>query len=402
MRIAINTLGMKRKLHGVGNYIKNLVCALSKADRENQYLIFASSENVGHLKELGENFRIELAPNNPVLRVAWEQTILPLKLKLGKIDVYHGPAFAAPLLKTCSQVVSIHDMTVHLFPEQHSLHTRWYLRALVPAILRASDGIITVSESAKADILKFGKVKDDNVCVIPLGVEERFRQIRDERSLSMIRKKYSLEREFILFVGMIEPRKNLENLVDAFLTDSLPQLCDLVLAGSFGWGYSELLQKIGASNNKGCIRMPGYVDDTDLPALYSAATAFVYPSFYEGFGLPILEAMACGTPVITSSVSSLPEVAGDAALLVDPTDAKALASALQRIVKDGSLRQDLSRRGRQRSSLFTWHQSAEKTLAVYRRAATADTLGNDSELVGNRSDKETKLEEDLPVVRNSR
>ena len=170
MRIAINTLGMKRKLHGVGNYIKNLVCALSEADRENQYLVFASSENVGHLKELGENFRIELAPNNPVLRVAWEQAILPLKLKHGKIDVYHGPAFAAPLLKTCSHVVSIHDMTVHLFPEQHSLHTRWYLRALVPAMLRASDGIITVSESAKADILKFGKVKDDNVYVIPLGV----------------------------------------------------------------------------------------------------------------------------------------------------------------------------------------------------------------------------------------
>lgn len=381
MRIAINTLGMKGKLHGVGNYIKNLVRALSKLDSHNQYVLFASSENVRHLEGLGENFRIELAPNNRALRVAWEQTLLPLKLKEHKVDVYHGPAFAAPLWKTCPQVVSIHDMTVHLFPERHSVHTRWYLRYLVPAMLKASDGVITVSESAKADILNFGKVKNDKICVIPLGVDEKFRQIRDERSLAMIRKKYGLERDFLLFVGMIEPRKNLENLVDAFLADFLPQQCDLVLAGSLGWGYSELLQKIAASNNKDCIRTPGYVDDTDLPALYSAAAAFVYPSFYEGFGLPILEAMACGTPVITSSVSSLPEVAGDAALLVDPSDAKALASALQRIVKDSSLRQDLSRRGRQRSSLFTWDQSAEKTLAVYRRVAAAGTLGKDSELV---------------------
>lgn len=377
------------------------MCALSKLDSHNQYFLFGSSENVGHLEGLGENFCIELAPSNPALRVVWEQMILPLKLKQHKIDVYHGPAFASPLLKTCPQVVSIHDMTVHLFPEQHSVHTRWYLRVLLPAMLRANDAVITVSESAKADILKFGKVKADQVCVIPLGVEERFQQIQDELRLSIVREKYALEKDFILFVGMIEPRKNLGNLVDAFLMDSLPQFCDLVLAGSLGWGYSELLRKIGASSDKRSIRMPGYVDHADLPALYSAATAFVYPSFYEGFGLPILEAMACGTPVITSSISSLPEVAGDAAILVDPTDAKALASALQRIVKDSSLRQDLSRRGRQRASLFTWQQSAEKTLAVYGRAARADTFSNQGEVLANRSRKQTKLEGDLPVVRNS-
>jgi glycosyltransferase involved in cell wall biosynthesis len=401
MRIAINTLGMKGKLHGVGNYIKNLVCALSKLDSHNQYFLFASSENVRHLEGLGENFCIELAPNNRALRVVWEQTLLPLKLKQHKVDVYHGPAFAAPLLKTCPQVVSIHDMTVHLLPEQHSLHTRWYLRTLLPAMLRASDVVITVSESAKADILKFEKLNGDKVCVIPLGVEERFQPIRDECRLSMIRKKYGLERDFILFVGMIEPRKNLENLVDTFLRDSLPQTCDLVLAGSLGWGYSQLLGKIGTANDKGSIRMLGYVDDTDLPALYNAATAFVYPSFYEGFGLPILEAMACGTPVITSSVSSLPEVAGDAALLVDPADAKALAFALRRIVKDSSLRQDLSRRGQQRSGLFTWQQSAEKTLAVYGRIARADTFNNDRDVLGNRSRNQTKVEGDLPVVPSS-
>ena len=227
------------------------------------------------------------------------------------------------------------------------------------------------------------------------------RRRRSPIGLSIVREKYALEKDFILFVGMIEPRKNLGNLVDAFLMDSLPQFCDLVLAGSLGWGYSELLRKIGASSDKRSIRMPGYVDHADLPALYSAATAFVYPSFYEGFGLPILEAMACGTPVITSSISSLPEVAGDAAILVDPTDAKALASALQRIVKDSSLRQDLSRRGRQRASLFTWQQSAEKTLAVYGRAARADTFSNQGEVLANRSRKQTKLEGDLPVVRNS-
>lgn len=369
MRIAINALGMKRRLHGVGNYIKNLVWGLSKIDSENEYLIFGSSENACHLEGLGRNFHIEMAPNRPALRVIWEQTILPLKLKKERIDLYHGPAFAAPLIKTCAQVVSIHDMSFHLVPEQHSLHTRLYLRVIVPSMLKNSDGMIAVSEHTKSDILCIGGIEGQRVAVIPLGVEERFVPIRDEAQVAKVREKYKLPREFILFVGMIEPRKNLENLVDAYFKTSLSDRCDLVLAGSLGWGYSGLLQKIEATDNRGSIRLPGYVDDADLPTLYSAATVFAYPSQYEGFGLPVLEAMACEAPVITSSVSSLPEVAGDAAVMVDPDDVDALASNLRSLVEDRGLRERLSRHGRERAKRFTWSNAAQKTLAVYEQVS---------------------------------
>jgi glycosyltransferase involved in cell wall biosynthesis len=369
MRIAINALAMKRELHGVGNYIRNLVWAFSRVDSENEYFIFGSSENLCHLEGLRRQFHIELAPNNPVLRVAWEQTVLPLRLSRIRADVYHGPAFVAPLMKTCGQVVTIHDMTSRLVPERHPLHRRLYMRAMIPAAIRRSDRVIADSESTKRDILDFEWAEEERICVVHLGVDGRFERVRDRKNLAEIREKYRLPREFILFVGAIEPRKNVETLVDAYLADSLSDRFDLVLAGSLGWGYSGLMQKLAVSRVKGCIRMPGYIDDTDLPSLYTAAAAFVYPSLCEGFGLPVLEAMACGAPVITSCVSSLPEVAGEAAILVDPTDMGALASALQRVLKDRELQEELSRRGQERAKLFTWDQTAKKTLEVYRQVA---------------------------------
>jgi glycosyltransferase involved in cell wall biosynthesis len=207
------------------------------------------------------------------------------------------------------------------------------------------------------------------ISVVHLGVEARFQPIREESQLTATRQKYGLPGKFVLFVGLIEPRKNLETLVDAYLADSLCEGFDLVLAGNLGWDYSRLLKKVAASGVRNRIHMPGYIDDADLPALYSMAAAFVYPSLYEGFGLPVLEAMACGAPVITSGVSSLPEVAGDAAILVDPRDCRAVAGALRMVLGDEELREDLSQRGRQRSQLFTWERTAGKTLDVYRAAA---------------------------------
>jgi len=242
---------------------------------------------------------------------------------------------------------------------------------MVQAAILRSDRVIAVSESTKRDILKIVRTDEKKVCVIHHGVDAQFQPITDEEKLARIREKYGLRRKFILFVGVIEPRKNLETLVDAYLADSLSGEFDLVLAGNLGWGYSTLMQKIANARAEDCIRMPGYIADGDLAALYSSATAFVYPSLYEGFGLPVLEAMACGIPVITSSFSSLPEIAGDAAILVDPHDRSALASALRKVLKDDRLRQDLSRRGRQQSQLFSWEQTARKTLKAYSRASGA-------------------------------
>ena len=369
MHIAINTLPMKRKLHGVGNYIKNLVWSLSRIDSVNEYLILGSHENLCHLSGLPGSFQVHSAPGAPVQRILWEQSVLPAVLKRKKIDLYHGPAFIAPLLKTCPQIVTIHDASFRLTPERHSLPRRVFYRHIVPSIMRASDGIIAVSRSAKSDLLDVARVPQEKISVIPLGVDTQFQPVHDPHRLEQLRYKYSLPRDFILYVGMIEPRKNLDTLVDAYLADSLSTRFDLVLAGGLGWNYSGLLQKIHASGAAHCIRLLGYIPDSDLPALYTAASAFAYPSLYEGFGLPVLEAMACGTPVVTSSVSSLPEVAGTAALLTDPHDHGALASALRALLSNHNLRAELSARGLQRARSFTWEQTARKTLALYNRVA---------------------------------
>jgi glycosyltransferase involved in cell wall biosynthesis len=369
MRIAINTLAMKRQLFGGGNYIKNLVTSLSKIDLENDYLIIASLENMIHLKHLGPRFHIELGPANRALRLPWEQTLLPFRLRQRQIDVYHGPAFVAPLLKTCGQVVSVHDMTFHLVPERHSLHKRIYFQAIIPAVIKNADHVIAVSESTRRDILDLIPVKEECISVTHLGVDNRFAAVLDKNKLSELRKRFNLSRDFILSVGVLEPRKNLSALVDAYQASSLPEQFDLAIVGSLGWGYSPLLRQIAHSPVREHIRMLGYVADEDLPALYTSAAVFAYPSLYEGFGLPPLEAMACGTPVITSAISSLPEIAGDAAILVDPNNVQELSFALRQVLQNQDLRKELSRRGIERARQFTWERMAEKTLEVYKHVA---------------------------------
>ena len=365
MRIAINTLATKRQLYGVGHYIKNLISSLSNIDDANEYFLFVSSENRCHFKDLKSNFRLVQAPSDRAMRLIWEQSVLPWTLKQKRVDVFHGPTFIAPLVKTCPQIVTIHDMTFHLTPKRHELHKRIYFGKMIPTMIQRSDLVIAISQSTKNDLLRFVKTREDKICVIHHGVEPRFQPVRDEEQLAKVRQKYDLPREFILFVGLIEPRKNLKALVDAYVSDSLPREFDLVLAGNLGWNYSGLRDKIAQSGAQNQIRMPGYIADADLPALYSMAATFVYPSLYEGFGLPVLEAMACGAPVITSSVSAMPEVAGDAAILVDPNCVRALADAMQSALKDCRLRHSLSKRGRERAQLFTWEQTARKTLEAY-------------------------------------
>jgi len=367
MRIAINALAMRRELYGVANYIRSLIQALSRVDSENEYLVIVPSESACHVQGLSERFYVEVGPGDPKRRIVWEQTVLPWKLKQNGIDVYHGPAFAAPLLKTCRQVVTVHDTTFRLTPKEHALRRRLYLGLMVPAMVRRCDRMIAVSNSTKADVLDLEGAREEKIEVVPLGVDERFAPMHCKKQLENVRKKYGLPDRFILFVGVIEPRKNLERLVEAYVASSVYHEFGLVLAGSLGWGYSNLLDKVNRVGIKERIHMPGYVADADLPTLYSAASAFVYPSLYEGFGLPVLEAMACGTPVITSCVSSLPEVAGRAAVLIDPQNTSEIASALCRVLSDRTFAGELSALGRERAKLFNWEQTARESLAVYER-----------------------------------
>ena len=380
MRIAINAMAMRPELYGVGNYIKHLVCGLAEIDSHNEYVIFVSEAAQHHFSGVGANMRFRHAPRNPAIRMLWEQSVLPWVLASSRIDVYHGPMFVAPLWKNSAQVVSVLDMTFHLTPERHKLHKVCYFRFMIPQMARRADRIIAISESTRKDFLRLTRTSAEKIETIHLGVEPGYRRISDPAELERVRSKYRLPQAFLLYLGLIEPRKNIDVLVEAYSqSPALQAGHDLVIAGNFGWDYKSTLRQIETSPARLKIHLPGYVDSADMPALYSLADVFVYPSRYEGFGLPVLEAMACGTPVVTSNASSMPEIVGADGLLVAPSDAPALRQALENIVADRHLHQSLAERGSRRAGSFSWQQVARKTLAVYEQAfALAHPLASGS------------------------
>ncbi|MGH9862837.1 MAG: glycosyltransferase family 4 protein [Candidatus Acidiferrales bacterium] len=370
MHIAINTLMVHRRLHGTATYVTNLVAALAQLDARHRYTLYVSDESAVHFQGLGPSFELVRCGLPRPLRVLWEQTFLPQDLRRRGVELFHGPGFVVPLAGACPRVTTIHDMTFFSLPEVHTFAKRRYFKALIPLCARASRLVITVSESTRQDLVRLVGVRPEKVKVIHLGKSEAFRPVADEATLSQIRKKYGLDRRFLLFVGMIEPRKNLETLVRAYAQlKDLHGDYSLVVAGPFGWKYGPLLRVVETLGLKNHVLFPGYVPEAELPALYSAAEVFVYPSLAEGFGLPVLEAMACGVPVITSNVSSLPGVVGEAALLVDARSVQQLATAMQRVLGEEMLRKDLRERGLRRAQLFTWEKTARETLEAYQQAA---------------------------------
>jgi glycosyltransferase involved in cell wall biosynthesis len=310
---------------------------------------------------------------NGLRNILWIQIVLPIRLFWLKADVLHAPSFFAPLLCPCPVVLTIYD-TLYLTQAQHYGDRLFLLYAklfIKPAIKRSSL-VSTLSQTSKTAILSTFDIPDQKVHVIYPGVSSRFRPTLDAVEIRRLREKYHIMSRFFLFVGALEPRKNLPCLLRAFYlflkTRQGSEHYQLVLAGPGGPALQELQQiahQLGISEH---VHWLGFVTDDDIPTLYSAAEAFVFPSLGEGFGLPIVEAMACGTPVVTSNVSCIPEIAGDATLLVDPTDAQALASAMEKIVLDDAVRRQLVRKGLVRAALFSWQRTAEETEQLYRLA----------------------------------
>lgn len=377
MRIALNILASGGSLSGMARYARNLIPSLAKVDERNEYVLYVSRDEALRYSGLGANFQLAPTVASRPLRIMWEQTGLPADLKQRRIDVFHGLSFVTPLVKTCRQVVTVHDMTFFLFPQYHGFIKRHYFRSLIPRCVRRADQVIADSESTKADIVRILGAEAEKIKVAYLGTDERFRPGKDAATSSRLRANYGLSRKVILFVGLIEPRKNLETLIRAYamLAGAARDSC-LVLAGPLGWGYQAVFQAVSECGVKDRVIFPGFVPEEELPGLYNLADVFVYPSLYEGFGLPVLEAMACGVPVITSNVSSMPEIAGGAALLVEPSDARGLACAIGRVLADQELRQRMSREGIERSSPFTWERTARETLAAYEAAAGQRTSGS--------------------------
>ncbi len=345
----------------MGIYTARLVEALVSVAPEDSVFLFAHQPIEGLPKGLPVRVITSPASN--------QHTFLQFKLpklliKYG-IDILHGPNFYLPLFGKTPSVVTVHDLSAQLFPEQHTFRHRLSQKFLGPSLKKAKK-IIAVSNATSSDIFRFFPRYRSKVVVVYNGVHPIFKPATPEEE-DEIFIRYNLPDNFLLYVGTLEPRKNVHRLVGAFAraSDRLPET-KLVIAGPEGWLYDEVFVRIRELNIVDEVIFIGYVPFEDLPALYSAARVFCYPSLYEGFGLPPLEAAACGTPVVSSDRSSIPEIMRDAALLVNPMDIEALAYAIVKAFSDENLRQELINKGYERAANFKWEECARKTLAIYK------------------------------------
>lgn len=380
MRIGIDATAVTNR-SGTGYYTQKLIEFLGRAESENRYVIFCPSGYAAHLEHAAmfdyPNFHvIELGTSGPASISLWRQFALPRQVKKLGIDLFHFPSFIASLRIDIPSVVTVHDLCFALFPEAFSILHRPYYRFIIPRSVRRCDGVIADSESTRNDILKHFKTANGGVRTIHLGVDPvRFYPVSDEAERARMRERYSLPENFILYVGTLEPRKNIPRLVRAFaygvVSKGLPH--HLVIAGRRGWMFDEIFREVRSLDLGGRVHFLGFVEASELSALYSMARALAYPSLYEGFGLPCLEAMSCGAPVITSNRSSLPELVGDCGLIVDPTSVDSIAGALNRICSDDELHRGLSERGTRRARRFSWLTTAKQTLEVYDRVIAEAT-----------------------------
>jgi glycosyltransferase involved in cell wall biosynthesis len=367
MRVAIDT----RKIHdfGIGTYIRNLLRQLARIDRDTEYVLLCREPDLGIAAQLGPNFRSVREPSpNYSLR---EQIHVPWVLRRERPDVYHAPHYVLPPAVRCRSVVTIHDCIHLMFPQYLPNKAAYaYARASMWAAARRSDRILTVSEASKRDILSLFNVKPEKIVVVYNAIDEHFSATPSEEHVARIRERYQLDHKFVLYVGNIKPHKNLVRLIEAFA--ELRRTHDdlkLLIIGDEISKLPALRRAVHRHKLHKYVRFLGYLKDDTLTVLYRLASVFVFPSLYEGFGLPPLEAMASGTPVVTSNVSSLPEVTGDAAVLVDPYDVDSIGDGMRRILDDPRLAEELRSKGLKRAREFSWERSVEKTQRVYREVA---------------------------------
>jgi len=312
----------------------------------------------------------------------WTHARLSREMRADPPDLLFVPSHVLPVIHPERSVVTVHDLGFHYYPEAHTLSQNLYLRWSTRYNARTARRVLADSIATRDDLLRYYRIPEDRIEVVYPGRDETLGPVRDPEVLQDVRARYGLRNPYLLYVGTLHPRKNLVRLVQAFaaLTNAMaagpadgsraepsaePQL---VLAGQKGWLYEDIFDQVRKLDLEDRVVFTGYMPDADLPALLSGAEAFVFPSLYEGFGLPVLEAMACGTPVICSDVSSLPEVAGEAALQVDPLDVGALAEAMHRLIADAGLRATLVERGYEQVQLFSWGRCASQVLRVLEEA----------------------------------
>jgi glycosyltransferase involved in cell wall biosynthesis len=313
------------------------------------------------------HLQVKIIPDLPVpARLLWEQMALPSLAKRLGIDLLHSLHYTMPLLYRGPSVVTLHDLTFFLFPQLHILPKRFFFRLFTRLSARRAAALAAVSEGTRQDAIRLLGVPPEKIFTTRLGVPPEFHPVSDPVSLEAARRRYGLPARFILFVGLLEPRKNLPMLLRAFagIAGRLPDT-RLVVVGRKGWMVDQALRLVNGLGLDGRVHFTGYVPREDLPLIFNLAEVFVYPSLYEGFGLPVLEALACGTPAITTDVSSMPEIVGEAGVLVPPGDEPRLAQALLDLLDDPGRRRTLSEAGPLRAAAFTWERTAAETVAIY-------------------------------------
>ena len=374
MRIAIDYTAAIKQSAGTANYVRKLVDAMLEQDSSNQYILLASGRPTrARPFPKADNVRgRSIFISDRYLNLIWYRWRLPLYATYfsGQVDIYHGPDFALPPIgKTLRKVVTVHDLAFLEHPEYVVPSLTTYLKKVVPEAVAAADVICTVSQEVSRTLVEHLQTPPEKLVVIPNGVSRYFKRVTDPVLLGATRHKFALKHPLVLGVGTLEPRKNHLGLIKAFYQAQKKKRgpAMLALAGGKGWLYEETLRLVEELHLEKKVRFLGQVSDLELVTLYSLADVFAFPSFFEGFGVPPLEAMACGAPVITSKTSSLPEVVGDAALLIDPHNSGELSDAITRILENKQLQEELRQKGYERIKLFTWPASAHKMLSVYQK-----------------------------------
>ncbi|MBI5816512.1 MAG: glycosyltransferase family 4 protein [Nitrospinae bacterium] len=371
MNIAIDIRTINKPRSGVGYYVTNLIQNLQEIDKNNHYCLISNNgeyENTFRSQSNFESHKTWVSNENHLIGDIWENVSLPLLLRKKGVNVFHGPAFMIPLLKGhVGTVVTIHDIVSFRMP--HTIPTKYalYMQLLIRTVTKRAEMVITVSEFNKRELVELLNVPEKKIKVVHHGVSPQFKPAVSGIDKGALKSRFGINNRYMLFVSNLEPRKNLVRLMQAYdkVRETLNGEYQLVICGKKGWLYKDILKTYEQLKGEGNIIITNYVNEADLLTLYQNADMFVFPTLYEGFGLPVLEAMACGAPVITSNVSSLPEIAGDAAELIDPLSVEAISGAMLKLAGSADLRRSMRENGLRQAAKFSWKETARRTLEVY-------------------------------------
>ena len=369
MHIAIDAHSVGAGLGGNETYATNLIEALAEIDSRNRYTLYVTKNDaIERFADRWPNFEVrQTLPHTPLVRIP---VTLSVELRRRPVDILHVQ-YTSPPLTPCPVINTIHDLSFEHLPETFKRRSWRQMRLTIRRSAQTAAHIITDSNFSRDDILRTYKLSPDRVTATPLAASTKFKPVEDFTEIGRVRQRYGIVGDYILTVGSIQPRKNLPRLIRAFAAlcreGNIRPLPTLVIVGKRGWLYEETLDTAENSEVKERILFTDYVPENDLPALYSGARCFVYPSYFEGFGIPPLEAMRCGTPTITGNRTCFPEIIGDGGLMVDPFDETAILEGILKIFSDSKLRTELQEKGIRRANLFDWKETARQTLRVYER-----------------------------------